>query len=53
MHEKFEQDEDTVKGLFNVLDANHDNRITKDDIVSVARRYLNFEKKQIVYTPIV
>ena len=35
------------------MDYNRDNRITQDDILSAARRYLNFQKKQIVYTPMV
>lgn len=36
----FEQDDETVKDLFKVLDHDRDNRITKDDIMSVAKRYL-------------
>ena len=42
-----------MKDLLKVLDYNRDNRVTKEDIFSAAKRYLNFEKKQIVYTPMV
>ena len=42
-----------MKSLFAVLDSNHDNRITGEDILTAARRYLNLEKKPLVYTPVV
>jgi len=42
-----------VKGLIQVLDSNRDQRITEEDIMVAARRYLSFEKKQIIYTPMV
>ena len=42
-----------MKGLIQVLDSNRDQRITEEDIMVAARRYLSFEKKQIIYTPMV
>jgi hypothetical protein len=36
-----------------VLDANRDRKITQEDILVAARRYLNFNKKVIIYTPVV
>ena len=36
-----------------MLDGNRDDRISQEDLINAARRYLSFEKKQIVYAPIV
>lgn len=36
-----------------MLDGNRDGRISQEDLIHAARRYLSFEKKQIVYTPMV
>jgi hypothetical protein len=36
-----------------VLDANKDKRVTLEDVLTAARRYLSFNKKQIIYTPMV
>ena len=49
----FEQDDDTVKALFDVMDENRDKRVTQEDIISLCRRYLSFESKYINYTPVV
>lgn len=37
-----EQSEESVKELFKVLDYNRDNRVTVEDVLSAAKRYLNF-----------
>ena len=52
-NQNFEQTNDTIKGLFNVLDGNQDGRVSQEDLTNTIRRYLSFEKKQIVYTPMV
>ena len=45
--------DDSVKQLSKVMDQNFDSRVTEDDVVSLARRYLSCNKKPITYTPMV
>lgn len=39
-----------MEGLYSVYDGNKDGRVSLEDIVSLASRYLSFENKKVVYT---
>ena len=41
---------ENLEGLYSVYDGNKDGRVSLEDIVSLASRYLSFENKKVVYT---
>lgn len=45
-----EMTRESLEGLFAVYDGNRDGRVTIEDVVSMASRYLAYENKKIVYT---